>query len=216
MTVNAILKAKGDTVVVVGPEESVQATAALLAARRIGAVLVVGGQGEILGILSERDIVRGLAEQGAAVLAQPVHSLMTGEVLRCARGDTVADLMGLMTARRIRHLPVIVGERLVGLLCERDLLLSAVRGPDGSVFVVHGVVGAAMVRAPLSCSSETSVATVAQLMIDHKLNAMPVVDDDARLRGIVTSTDLMWLLVADGRPTVGEGARSDDDAVAAP
>ncbi len=122
MTVNAILKAKGDTVVVVGPEESVQATAALLAARRIGAVLVVGGQGEILGILSERDIVRGLAEQGAAVLTQPVRSLMTGEVLRCARGDTVADLMGLMTARRIRHLPVVEEGRLVGLVSIGDVV----------------------------------------------------------------------------------------------
>lgn len=122
MTVNAILKAKGDAVVTVGPEESVQATAALLAARRIGAVLVVGAGGQMLGILSERDIVRGLAEQGAGVLVRPVRTLMTGEVLSCTRGDTVSDLMGLMTARRIRHLPVLEAGRLVGLVSIGDVV----------------------------------------------------------------------------------------------
>ena len=122
MTVNAILKTKGDNVFVLGPDESVEAAAALLTTRRIGAVLVVGPEGEILGILSERDIVRGIAEQGAAVLSRPVRVLMTGEVLRCARGDTVADIMALMTARRIRHLPVVEEGRLVGVVSIGDVV----------------------------------------------------------------------------------------------
>ncbi len=122
MTVNAILKAKGDDVFVLGPDESVEAAAALLTTRRIGALLVMGPEGQILGILSERDIVRGIAEQGAAVLARPVRVLMTGEVLRCARGDTVADIMTLMTTRRIRHLPVVEEGRLVGLVSIGDVV----------------------------------------------------------------------------------------------
>jgi CBS domain-containing protein len=122
MTVNAILKAKGDDVFVLGPDESVEAAAALLTTRRIGALLVMGPEGQILGILSERDIVRGIAEQGAAVLARPVRVLMTGEVLRCARGDTVADIMTLMTARRIRHLPVVEEGRLVGVVSIGDVV----------------------------------------------------------------------------------------------
>jgi len=122
MTVNAILKAKGDDVFVLGPDESVEAAAALLTTRRIGALLVMGPEGQILGILSERDIVRGIAEQGAAVLARPVRVLMTGEVLRCARGDTVADIMTLMTARRIRHLPVVENGRLVGVVSIGDVV----------------------------------------------------------------------------------------------
>jgi CBS domain-containing protein len=122
MTVNAILKAKGDDVFVLGPDERVEAAAALLTTRRIGALLVMGPEGQILGILSERDIVRGIAEQGAAVLARPVRVLMTGEVLRCARGDTVADIMTLMTARRIRHLPVVENGRLVGVVSIGDVV----------------------------------------------------------------------------------------------
>ena len=122
MTVNAILKSKGDDVFVIGPDESVEAAASLLTTRRIGAVMVVGPEGQILGILSERDIVRGIAEQGGHILGQPVRTLMTGEVLRCTRGDVVADLMSLMTARRIRHLPVVDEGRLVGLISIGDVV----------------------------------------------------------------------------------------------
>lgn len=122
MTVNAILKAKGSDVATVGADESVASAAALLSARRIGALVVVDGAGRMVGILSERDIVRGVAERGAGALGQSVRSLMTEDVVTCARGDGVAALMELMTSRRIRHLPVEEDGRLVGVVSIGDVV----------------------------------------------------------------------------------------------
>jgi CBS domain-containing protein len=126
MTVNAILKAKGGDVVTVGPDESIQSVAALLSARRIGAVVVVDSSERVVGVLSERDIVRGVAERGAAALELPARSLMTGDVITCGRDETVGEIMSLMTARRFRHLPVVEGGRLVGMISIGDVVKSHV------------------------------------------------------------------------------------------
>ncbi|QJE72330.1 CBS domain-containing protein [Aerophototrophica crusticola] len=122
MHVAAVLKNKGSTIITTRPEEPIGTVAQLLHVNRIGAVLVVDAKGEIAGIISERDIVRGLASHGAAVLDMPVSSLMTRKVVHCAPTDTVASVMGLMTSGRFRHLPVLEQGRLVGVISIGDVV----------------------------------------------------------------------------------------------
>ncbi len=120
MTVELILKIKGNDVVTVGPEDSIEATATLLATRKIGAVVVKDKEGGVIGVLSERDVVRGVALHGAAALGKPVRELMTGKVVSCRLQDSVTEVLGRMTDRRIRHLPVIEDGRLVGMISIGD------------------------------------------------------------------------------------------------
>jgi len=121
MTVRAILESKGRQVVTIEPGAKVSAAVKLLSERRIGAVLVMQ-DGRIEGILSERDIVRGLGERGASVLDEPVHAVMTGKVVTCKSADTVAALMETMTEGKFRHLPVVEEGRLVGLISIGDVV----------------------------------------------------------------------------------------------
>lgn len=122
MTVESILKHKGGDVVTVGPEDSLEATASLLHSRRIGAVIVKAADGGVVGVLSERDIVRGIAQGGGACLSRPVKDFMTGKVVSCHLHDTVIEVMALMTDRRIRHLPVIEDGKLVGMISIGDVV----------------------------------------------------------------------------------------------
>lgn len=124
MNVAAILKGKGIGVLAVRAETTVAEAAKLLAAKRIGAVVVEGGAGAggLAGILSERDIVRGLAEKGAAVMDRPVADLMTRDVVVTSSTHTIDRVMGMMTEKRIRHLPVVDGGRLVGVISIGDVV----------------------------------------------------------------------------------------------
>jgi CBS domain-containing protein len=121
MLVSQILKHKGDTVFTVTPQETIAEVAALLHSRRVGA-LVVMEAGAVAGIVSERDLVRALAGQGASALQQPVSSCMTADVLFADPGETVDSLLARMTDRRIRHLPVCDTSRLVGIVSIGDLV----------------------------------------------------------------------------------------------
>lgn len=121
MTVNAILESKGRQIVSVKPDAKLSEAIRLLAEKRIGAVLVMQGT-RVDGILSERDIVRVLAERGGAVLDEPVSAIMTRKVTTCSRADTVAMLMEKMTAGKFRHLPVIEEGRVVGLVSIGDIV----------------------------------------------------------------------------------------------
>ena len=121
MTVRAILDTKGHQITSVEPGSKLSAAVSLLAERRIGAVLVMS-QGRIEGILSERDIVRVLGEKGAAVLEEPVSDVMTRKVVSCRQNDTVAAIMEMMTNGKFRHLPVVEGERVVGLISIGDIV----------------------------------------------------------------------------------------------
>src|SRR5271154_2137861 len=107
MLVSQILKDKGDTVFTASPHETVAAAAALLHSRRVGAMVIVDGKDEVVGILSERDIVRVVAEKGASGLSQPVSSCMSRDVVFAAPTEQVQVLLERMTDRRIRHLPVL-------------------------------------------------------------------------------------------------------------
>jgi CBS domain-containing protein len=121
MTVRAILDTKGHHILSVEPEAALSAAVKILGERKIGAVLVMKA-GHIEGILSERDIVRVLAERGAAVLDEPVSDVMTRKVVSCKQNDTVAAIMEMMTLGKFRHLPVIEGERVVGLISIGDIV----------------------------------------------------------------------------------------------
>ena len=121
MTVRAILDTKGHHILNVEPEAALAAAVKILGERKIGAVLVMS-HGRIEGILSERDIVRVLAERGAAVLDEPVSNVMTRKVVSCRQNDTVAAIMEIMTLGKFRHLRVVEGERVVGLISIGDIV----------------------------------------------------------------------------------------------
>ncbi len=125
MLVSDILKAKGHTVVSLAAEVRVRDAAAKLARHGIGAVLVMNGE-RVLGILSERDIVRRLAEAGAQILDAGIDTVMTRSIVSCGLSDTVDQVMEAMTARRIRHLPVIEGGRIVGIVSIGDVVKSVI------------------------------------------------------------------------------------------
>lgn len=121
MIVAGILKNKGNDVVSVSPQAAVADVVQKLATHRIGAVLVVSG-GELMGILSERDIVRSLAENGAGTLDRTAADLMTSSVTTATPQTTVDAAMELMTAGRFRHVPVLEEGRLVGLVSIGDVV----------------------------------------------------------------------------------------------
>jgi CBS domain-containing protein len=122
MTVKAILSHKSPDIVSIEPTATLAQAAKLLAERRIGAVLVLGIEGRVAGILSERDIVRALAERGASGLDERVDQVMTRKVFTCSETDTVAQIMEQMTAGKFRHVPVIDQGRLTGMISIGDVV----------------------------------------------------------------------------------------------
>jgi CBS domain-containing protein len=126
MTVRSILNTKGHQIMSVEPDATMSAAIRLLGEKKIGAVLVMN-QSRVEGILSERDIVRVLGERGAAVLEEPVSSVMTRKVVSCKETDTVAEIMETMTTGKFRHLPVIDNGKVVGLISIGDIVKWRVR-----------------------------------------------------------------------------------------
>jgi CBS domain-containing protein len=122
MTVKTILAGKGGDVVTIEPAATLAAAAKLLAGRRIGALLVCGPDRRVAGIISERDIVRALAERGAAALEESVGQVMTRKVVTCTETETVGGIMEQMTAGKFRHLPVIEQGRLIGIVSIGDVV----------------------------------------------------------------------------------------------
>jgi CBS domain-containing protein len=122
MLVRHILREKGRDVVTVTPDATLSEAARLLARKRIGALVVRGADGAVKGILSERDIVHAVAEASVAALAHAVSQHMTGSIETCSETDSVDDLMELMTRRRFRHVPVMDGERLAGIVSIGDIV----------------------------------------------------------------------------------------------
>lgn len=122
MYVDTILKKKGDTVVTVEPDTLVSAAAQILNENHIGAALVRDSSGKIVGVLSERDIVRGVAVNRETCLSMMVRDLMTHPVISCSPNDSIDRIMELMTERRIRHLPVMQGDTLLGIISIGDVV----------------------------------------------------------------------------------------------
>lgn len=124
MTVAAILRAKGTHVETTSPDTTLFSVAWELKIKNIGALVVVGGDERttILGMISERDVVRALSEHGAQLQALPVSKVMTTRVLTCTPDERVTALMARMTRHRVRHLPVVDGGKLAGIVSIGDVV----------------------------------------------------------------------------------------------
>jgi CBS domain-containing protein len=122
MRISDVLRAKGQQVVTVGPDTAVSRLLAVLAEHSIGAVVVSRGGTTVEGIVSERDIVRALAARGAAVLAEPVTAIHTADVTTVEPDASLEDVERLMTTRRFRHVPVVVGGSLHGVVSIGDVV----------------------------------------------------------------------------------------------
>ena len=121
MLVSQILRTKGDSVFTIKPGDLIGAVAEFLLSKRVGALVVLEGD-KVAGIVSERDVVRAVATQGSAALKRPVSEFMTSNVLTAAPGETIDALLSRMSDRRIRHLPVCQGGRLIGIVSIGDLV----------------------------------------------------------------------------------------------
>ena len=126
MNVAAIISDKGSTVFTISPDATVGEAAKVLDQKKVGA-LVVERQGAVCGVLSERDITREIARTGAAALEGAVSAAMTADVVTAGLADTLDELLGRMTSRRVRHLPVVVDGALSGLVSIGDVVKWKIR-----------------------------------------------------------------------------------------
>ena len=122
MTVANILKSKGGDIISVAADQTVLEALQVLAEHHIGAVLVLAGKNKIAGILSERDVVRALPHASGKLREQKVSTIMTKDVISCDEADSIETVMAIMTNNKIRHLPVMKGRTLVGLISIGDVV----------------------------------------------------------------------------------------------
>ena len=122
MRITDVLRRKGDVVVTITPQDTVGTLLDALAEHKVGALVVTTGDGSVEGIVSERDVVRHLQARGTAVLEQPVGAIMTSPVHTAVPEATLDELMVLMTQQRIRHVPVVVDDRLAGIISIGDVV----------------------------------------------------------------------------------------------
>ncbi|MGZ3147496.1 CBS domain-containing protein [Lentzea chajnantorensis] len=125
MRIADVLRTKGSAVATIAPDAPVSDLLRTLAEHNVGAIVVVGPSG-VVGIVSERDVVRRLHETGAGLLTSPVSSIMTAEVFTCTPSDTVDSLTVVMTERRFRHVPVVAEGELVGIVSIGDVVKSRI------------------------------------------------------------------------------------------
>jgi CBS domain-containing protein len=137
MTVAAVLAAKGRDVVTIEPTASLAAAATLLAEKRIGAVLILGADRRIVGILSERDIVRAIGERGADVLDEPVSVAMTRKVSICNETELVSSIMERMSAGKFRHMPVVDQGQPVGMISIGDVVKHRLQAMERDSVAMH-------------------------------------------------------------------------------
>ncbi len=142
MLVNQLLNAKGRQVFTVAPEDSLSSIAALLHSRKVGAFIVTDRIGRVVGMVSERDIIRAVATVGASALDKPVSDFMTRDVIFAAHGETIEALLERMTDRRIRHLPVMEGARLIGIVSIGDLVKSKIAEAEHEAHTLKAYIAA--------------------------------------------------------------------------
>ncbi|CAM3381545.1 histidine kinase [Mycobacterium intermedium] len=123
MRIADVLRNKGAAVTTINPEATVRELLAGLAEQNIGAMVVVGDDG-VVGIVSERDVVRQLHIHGASVLSRPISKIMTKAVATCSKSDSVDEISVLMTENRVRHVPVLDGKKLIGIVSIGDVVKS--------------------------------------------------------------------------------------------
>ncbi len=122
MHVKEILNKKGNQVVTIDPEKTIARAVNTLANQNIGAIVVVDSSEKVIGLLAERDIIRGNANHGTEVFALRVKDLMVHEIYTCTPDDDIKDIMSTMTHRRVRHVPVVVGGKLIGIISIGDVV----------------------------------------------------------------------------------------------
>ncbi len=122
MNVASVLKAKGRAVATARPETTLKDIAIQLSHKRIGAIVVVDDRDEVIGIISERDLVRAIAAGDQEILASPVSESMTRDVVSCGEERTIDELMEIMTKGRFRHIPVMDGGKLIGIVSIGDVV----------------------------------------------------------------------------------------------
>lgn len=142
ITVQAILDEKGAEVVTTLPDMTVASVASLLVDEKIGAAVVTGNAGEILGIVSERDVVNGIAAKGAEILDKPVRDIMTDRVTICGPDDNIDQLMATMTNARFRHLPVVEDGHLRGIISIGDVVKSRLEDLEEEAHVLREYISA--------------------------------------------------------------------------
>jgi CBS domain-containing protein len=130
MLIGLILKGKGSDVFAVAPHDTVLAVARTLSEHRIGAALVRGADGALLGIISERDIVRGMAAHGPGTTGLQAMQFMTRDVITVTPATLVIEALEVMTRKRIRHLPVLAAGRLVGMVSIGDLVKARIEAAE--------------------------------------------------------------------------------------
>ncbi|MEE8157338.1 MAG: CBS domain-containing protein [Gammaproteobacteria bacterium] len=137
VNVASILKEKGSDIISVTPQTKIFDTARLLTEKRIGSVLVLNPDESIAGVVSERDIVIGLSRQGTSVLKQPVSKIMTRKVVVCEPDYNMVLVMACMTDRRVRHLPVMEGDKVIGIISIGDVVKTRIRELESESEVLH-------------------------------------------------------------------------------
>lgn len=139
MNVAAILKSKGRAVTTERPDATLLEVSSKLAAKKIGAIVIVAERGRIAGIISERDVIRAIAERGEAALGGPVSTVMTHNVITCHESATLDDLMESMTQGRFRHLPVVDDDgALVGIISIGDVVKNHIAEVEMEVSAMRG------------------------------------------------------------------------------
>ena len=127
MTIGMILADKGREIVSIEPAATLKSAATLLAEKRIGAVVILGADRRVIGILSERDIVRAIGERGIAALDESVSQTMTRKVSTCTEGETLISILERMTEGKFRHVPVVDQGRLTGIVSIGDVVKHRLR-----------------------------------------------------------------------------------------
>ena len=138
MNIGQILKVKGRSVSTARQGDSVQEIANRLSQRKIGAIVVVGDNGVVSGIISERDLIRVIAQHGAKALSMPASDVMTREVVTCSETTPVDEIMEMMTTGRFRHVPVIDDGALVGIISIGDVVKHHVAEVELEVTAMRG------------------------------------------------------------------------------
>lgn len=138
MNVATLLKNNGSSVCTGRPTQTLLEISQLLSERRIGAVVIVGDRGAVVGIASERDVVRILALHGAGALDQKAETFMTRNIVTCDKTATVDQLMAMMTRGRFRHVPVVEDDALVGIVSIGDIVKSHIAEVEMEVSAMRG------------------------------------------------------------------------------
>ncbi len=133
LTLKRLLDRKGRSIISIGPDEPVLEAVRVMADRHVGAVMVLDGAGRVAGIISERDYARKVVLQGRSSADTPVRAIMTSSVISITADASVHDAMRIMTERRIRHLPIMTGEKLEGIVSIGDLVKAVIEEQQAEI-----------------------------------------------------------------------------------